>query len=191
MMQAMDTTMTPTAFARFCGPAALADVLGITRETAALMLLGIQRNRGSTMAPSTDEIDLVLCLDMYGVGVERFDPLTGMRVESAAECAERARVEPPPPHYTTAEMHAAVQEVINASPAAEQPRMADYFRHRHDGKPRLHEWMMRMDGVWLVTVEDERWAHWVAVDDHCIDVRDAEYREAPVTSALKVTRCSS
>lgn len=187
MMPAMDTIEVGD-FKRYCGPVALADVLGITCETAARLLLGIQRNRGLVTAPGTDEIDLVLCLDMYGAGAERFDPSTGVRLETAAECIERARLTPPHTMYSQAEIHTAVQAVIDASPAAEQSRLSEYFRRRHDGKPLLGEWMDRMDGVWLICVENDCWGHWIALDDHAIDVRDAEYRNCPTTWALRVIR---
>lgn len=189
MIRGMDaTTIDPCRYARYCGPAALAAILSpMTCESAARLLLGVQRQRGLITAPGTNPDDIVLALMVVGWQAELFDPATGTRIETAGQCAARAQRAEPRCTMTAPEMHAAVQAVIAASPAKERPILSAHFRRRHSNNLPLCEWM-QFGGTWAVVVEDDVAAHWLALRNRAALSDDATlYHDRRVVTALRAS----
>ena len=153
----------------------------------ALMLLGIQRQRGLVRVPASDPVDVVLVLGLLGAAAEIWDTATATRVETAAECFERARREPAQPAKSTAETEAAVREVIAGAPPEEQPALWERHQHRHDNKLRLEDWMRRMPGTWIVGAIGPESTHWVAIRDHALLIDDdSTWLDRPLFTALRI-----
>lgn len=186
-------TMDPEAFARFCGPVALAAVLSTAprfrlRSACARELLAVQAERGVIEAPATSAETMVITLDRHGFAVEPFDP-SPVRVVPLATAeaflADCLRAVPQLPTPV-----GAVREFIESSPVEQQARLWQLHLGRYAHHARLRAWL-RQGGMWLFVASEEL-DHWIAVRDGAViagdDPQASTWGDRPVRRALRLVR---
>jgi hypothetical protein len=175
-------------YAQYCGPRALAAVLGTAPNFAAAALLGVKRERGATYEPGTSVEDLVLALDAADIRAETFDVSTGQRSHDASETLSRARAKEP--NGTPVSLDEVRDLIDQWAPDSEQDRerLWAQFHGRKDDAPRLESWLSK-PGIWLIVVALDGSRHWVLVRDHRVVVGEdvsGQHSNRHMTAALRV-----
>ena len=193
--------MTPVAFAAYCGPQALAHVIGGGYVRAARRLLAMQRIRRRLVAPMVFDADMVLLAMRAGLSVERWsvDRPEPLLIESHADLAARLVAElehdrQPRAREDFQRQRAAVAELTGSIPDLEHAVQA----MRTAAATRcftLAEWLDR-PGRWLLAVSHELFegglaGHFVATLDGRVVAGDSPagetYARHPLCAAYKFT----
>jgi hypothetical protein len=197
-------------FAEYCGPGALAAVLGISRYSAAHMLMDIQRSRGRWRVPYASSDDLEIALIERGVALEPWatdraaaQPIgtieqyravldARFRSDCTATAERRARGDfdqKVARGTTTLERLVALQAIDDAAVVVEAYG-AELVRQYMT----VNEWLTR-PGVWLIyaeRVDTESVQHVIAARDGRVlagDTRDAKvFGASPVMYATKLSK---